>query len=121
MGYYTCFYLYIHGITDKALRKSTLKNIIRDMKIISEYDDFLQNPPYLGNHKWYSDEYDKTFLKLSKKYKNYMFQLQGFGEVTGDAWETRYFQGSMEDVEAHFEYPPFKQILKENFYEITIT
>jgi len=122
MGYITLYLLEIYTTTEKEpLEKNHLiTQIIKDLETISGYEDMMDEPPFIGQFKWY--DWEKDMVKLSKKYDQFMFELQGVGEENYpdeiDIWKARFFQGTKEHSRATLSFPEFKNILDVNFHPL---
>jgi hypothetical protein len=90
MGYYTLHELNVYNENRKPVDAETLNKLKKELGVISDYGDML----FQDEVKWYDAELD--MLKISKKYPNYMFQLDGNGEETGDVWRTYYQNGKQQ-------------------------
>lgn len=55
--------------------------------------------------KWYSSE--KDMIEFSKSYPNWLFQLDGAGEESGDIWRKYFVNGKMQDANARTVYDDF--------------
>jgi hypothetical protein len=70
---------------------------------ISELDEFGQEC------KWYSHQEDMK--KLSKKFKDALFELEGKGEESGDIWKEYYKNGKMQRCAAKMIFDEYKEHL----------
>lgn len=84
MGYYTTYNLEIMPWSDE---------IIEDFRKTSEDAKYGLDESGDSNDgiKWY--EHDNDMTKLSKKYPNHIFKLEGDGEENGDQWKKYYKNG----------------------------
>ena len=65
-------------------------------------DDFdLKTLPY-DSWKWY--DHDEDIVKLSLRFPNYTFILEGEGEENGDLWRTIYHNGQLERLNVKIVY-----------------
>lgn len=55
--------------------------------------------------KWYS--YEQEMREFSKSYPNWLFQLDGEGEESGDIWRKYFVNGKMQDANARTVYDDF--------------
>lgn len=93
MGYYTYFSINKVKGSDKDM-----DNLVKDIDAktgLRFSDDNCQEA------KW--GDYEEDCLKLSKKYPNLVFQLDGDGENSDDLWAERFHNGNCEMVS--MEYP----------------
>ena len=99
MGYYTYFTL-THLSGPKEDYDKLLKDIEEEAGLDLTYGE---------EAKWYDCTEDCA--KISKRYPNVLFQLDGRGEEAGDVWSERFLNGEWERVEV--EMPPFQKLLTE--------
>ncbi len=57
------------------------------------------------NCKWY--EHEDDLRKFSKMYPNWLFQLDGGGEESGDVWRKYFVNGEMQNANAKTVYEDF--------------
>ena len=58
--------------------------------------------------KWYSHENDMR--KLSNKFRDVLFELEGEGEESGDMWKEYYKNGKMQRCNAEFVFPEYNEL-----------
>lgn len=61
--------------------------------------------PFSDSCKWY--EHDKDMIMVSKKYKNMLFTLTGYGEDESDIWKKYYYNGKMQSAHAKITFDSF--------------
>ena len=125
MGYYTTFTLYVHedaevglglvkpGDAEKALREfaSKLKEGEECFflhEIITDDEEYEAEGAIGCVHwKWYNHKSDMA--KLSARFPNLIFRLEGEGEEEDDRWHQYYRAGKMQECRAKItiKYPEF--------------
>lgn len=93
MGYYTYFTINKIKGSDKDF-----DNLLKD---IDEETGLRFSEDTTQEAKW--GDYEEDCLKLSKKYPDLIFQIDGDGENSDDLWAERFHNGDCEST--HMEYP----------------
>lgn len=99
MGYYTRFDLEIQPNPNAeqemeiTLEIASFFGMREEVTIKTHYSEFLEQ-----EMKWY--EHDEDMLKLSKKFKDFLFTLGGEGEESGDIWTCYYKNGKKQHEKA---------------------
>ena len=79
-------------------------------------DDFdLTNLSY-QEWKWY--DHDEDMVKLSLRFPDYTFILEGEGEENGDLWRAIYHDGQMEELNVKIVYKKPKSDFAQIVYDI---
>lgn len=106
MGYYTIFEIKVQG-------KSDIETITEELRQVSDYA-FEARKDTISNYdeiKWYKWEMDMK--KISKKFSNNLFQVDGVGEEAEDIWRCFFHNGIKEEVSVKRVYG--ESNLKRNF------
>jgi len=69
-----------------------------------EWDDLFENM-FDNTCKWY--DHNKDMIRISKKYSNTLFQLDGAGEESDDLWRKYFLNGNMQEVQVEVVYGKF--------------
>lgn len=87
--------------------EETPESIIANLRSINQDAEYAidDNGDTSENCKWYSAEQD--ILAFSKQYPNWLFQLDGEGEESGDIWRKYFVDGKMQDAKARTVYDDF--------------
>lgn len=104
MGYYTQFELSYFN-DDEQLSDCYDENINDYLQKENEDGWCISNMIDGDEHKWY--DHDKDMKKMSKKFKDKVFLLEGIGEETDDHWWKYYLNGKVFDAT-----PPKQEPLK---------
>ena len=127
MGYYTTFTLncYDNRVNsfDISFETELGKALTAALNEINPYyfdNDFDLKTLSYDSWKWY--DHDEDMVKLSLRFPNYTFILEGEGEETGDLWRTIYHNGQLEclNVKIVYEKPQsnFAQIVYDIYDDV---
>ena len=101
MGYYTTFTLDCYdnhaNSLDISFETELGKALTAALHEINPYyfeDDFDLKTLFDDSCKWY--DHDEDMVKLSLRFPDYTFILEGEGEENGDLWRTIYHDGQLE-------------------------
>jgi hypothetical protein len=120
VGYYTFFALSVDPpAEDDLVSVLTEGNDSDYIGSFSAYEDsFSKKTIYVGSDwKWYDHEPD--MLGLSEEFPEYVFQLVGNGEETGDYWVEYYKGGKSYKLSLVTPVPPFDESLLGKIFEKT--
>ena len=109
MGYYTTFTLNCYdnhaNSFDISFETELGKALTAALHEINPYyfdDDFDLKTLSYDSWKWY--DHDEDMVKLSLRFPNYTFILEGEGEENGDLWRTIYHDGKLERLNVKIVY-----------------
>lgn len=105
MGYYTRYNLTVlnedrdctqelRQIWEEKIEKEALPSVFAEAfeRVFSE-----------GSQKWY--EYEEDMLAISRAFPDYIFQLDGKGEESGDIWRKYFYRGQMQGGKVQIIFP----------------
>lgn len=132
MGYYTRFELAVTDAKTGVNKIQTFYSILKDAKAADNITDedrekfqpgyikrledaaeqirkvpseVFDNLTYDDAHKWY--DHEEHMRLLSKAFPEFIFQLDGSGEETGDVWRKWFHKGKMQGGKAKIVLPDF--------------
>ena len=123
MGYYTTFTLNCYDNRANSFNISfetdfgkALTTALHEINPGYFDDDFdLKTLPY-DSWKWY--EHDEDMVKLSIRFPDYTFILEGEGEENGDLWRTIYHDGQLERLNVKIVYEKPRSDFAKIVYDI---
>ena len=123
MGYYTTFTLDCYdnraNSLDISFETDFGKTLTAALHEISPYyfdDDFDLKTLSYDSCKWY--DHDEDMVKLSLRFPNYTFILEGEGEETCDLWKTIYHDGKLERLNVKIVYEKPQSDFAKIVYDI---
>lgn len=123
MGYYTNFTLdcydnhaYSFDISFKTELGKALTAALHEINPYYFEDDFDLKTLSYDSWKWY--DHDEDMVKLSIRFPNYTFILEGEGEETGDLWRTIYHDGQLERLNVKIVYEKPRSDFAQIVYDI---
>ena len=123
MGYYTTFTLncYDNRVNsfDISFETELGKALTAALNEINPYyfdNDFDLKTLSYDSWKWY--DHDEDMVKLSLRFPNYTFILEGEGEETGDLWRTIYHDGKLERLNVKIVYEKPQSDFAKIVYDI---
>lgn len=123
MGYYTNFTLGCYdnraNSFDISFETKLGKALTAALHEINEYyfdDDFDLKTFSYDSCKWY--DHDEDMVKLSLRFPDYTFILEGEGEETGDLWRTIYHDGQLERLNVKIVYEKPRSDFAKIVYDI---
>ena len=111
---------YIMNLSDEDMAKLTepvhpmritqdfVKELDRLSSKVDQVRSWMRGEDHVHWRTWESD-----MLKVSGKFPDVMFELQGYGERKTDIWKARFLDGRSEVVKAEIVYPKFARIMEE--------
>ena len=123
MGYYTTFTLDCYDnransfdISFETELGKALTAVLYEINSSYFDDDFdLKTLPY-QEWKWY--DHDEDMVKLSLRFPDYTFILEGIGEENGDLWRTVYHNGQLEQLKVKIVYEMPQSDFAQIVYDI---
>ena len=123
MGYLTTFTLDCYdnhtNSLDISFETDFGKALTAALHEINPYyfeDDFDLKTLSYDSCKWY--DHDEDMVKLSLRFPNYTFILEGEGEETGDLWKTIYHDGKLERLNVKIVYEKPQSDFAKIVYDI---
>ena len=123
MGYCTTFTLNCYdnhaNSFDISFETELGKALIAALHEINPYyfdDDFDLKTLSYDSWKWY--EHDEDMVKLSLRFPDYTFILEGEGEENGDLWRTIYHDGQLERLNVKIVYEKPQSDFAKIVYDI---
>ena len=123
MGYYTTFTLNCYdnhaNSFDISFETELGKALTAALHEINPYyfdDDFDLKTLSYDSWKWY--DHDEDMVKLSLRFPNYTFILEGEGEENGDLWRTIYHDGQLERLNVKIVYEKPRSDFAKIVYDI---
>lgn len=112
MGYYTSFDITVSGFKEEEHKEYFEFKLYKEDEFWSSnwVDQGKSFTKYLDSAKWYS--WQKDLEDFSKEFPKLLFEVEGWGEESGDIWRARVKDGKTEVVKAKLVFPEFKEILK---------
>lgn len=111
MGYYTRFDMEVTPYPSEEIEKLMIKSLSEISEGYFEpngdyHYDFLSDL-LSESMKWY--DWEKDMTALSKKYPDYLFELSGEGEESGDMWKCYFKNGKSQYCRARIEFDEFDE------------
>jgi len=108
MGYYTNYSLKVYFNENVShLSKEKLTEVKANLELVNKIvrNEIHELYPYAlaEQTKWY--EHREDMLRLSQKYSDLVFELEGHGEESGDHWRLYFYNGQVSGGEAKMIYP----------------
>ena len=123
MGYLTTFTLDCYdnhaNSFDISFETDFGKTLTAALHEINPYyfdDDFDLKTLSYDSWKWY--DHDEDMVKLSLRFPNYTFILEGEGEEIGDLWRTIYHDGQLERLNVKIIYEKPQSDFAKIVYDI---
>lgn len=105
MGYYTSYCLGVTNETNNTFPDNFVQELEK-LRVFEEIDIIGTTCYcYCSEAKWYDWEQDMCLI--SKKFPEYLFDLEGDGEESDDFWKAYFKNGMVQHCPGRIEYEPF--------------